>query len=142
MINSLLDKLKPMEAICRLIGRYWYILLGIIAAAIIFTGCESEEKNKKEFNLENHLKSNEWCQFVEKKKQCITFSNGKIIVKENDMNIASLNVKFNQKNDSLVIVKITGEQGFDSHFRMKSLDTLYYSEGDEDRMFKVFIRIE
>lgn len=114
----------------------------LIAILLTFTSCESVEKKNKEFSLENHLKSNEWCAYIKKKQQCFTFSDSKMIIKENGIDKASFNVTFNKKSDSIVIVKVVGEQVFENHFRMKSLNTLYYSQGDENDMLQEFTRIE
>ena len=109
---------------------------------LLFTSCQFINKKNKEFNFENHIKSNEWCAFIKENQSCFTFNDSEMIFEINGVAQATIKVNFNQKSDSIVIVKVVGEQGIENLFRMKSLNTLYYSQvGDEDNITE-FTRIE
>jgi len=115
----------------------------ILLFAFLILSCQTEKEKKQEFSLESHLKSNEWCSFNENQNQmCFSFAESKMILKENGIDSAKINVTFNQLSDSVVVVKVLGEQGYENHFRMKSMDTLYFSQGDENEMLVEFIRVQ
>ena len=115
----------------------------ILLFAFLILSCQTAKENKQEFSLESHLKSNEWCSFNENQNQmCFSFAESKMILKENGIDSAVINVTFNQLSDSVVVVKVLGEQGYENHFRMKSMDTLYFSQGDENEMLVEFIRVQ
>ena len=113
----------------------------ILLFAFLILSCQTEKEKKQEFSLESHLKSNEWCSFSEN-QMCFSFAESKMILKENGIDSAKINVTFNQLSDSVVVVKVLGEQGYENHFRMKSMDTLYFSQGDENEMLVEFIRVQ
>ena len=99
------------------------------------------QRVEEKLNLEKHLKSNEWCGFNDNNNQsCFSFSEDKMIIKENGLDKAILNVTFNQISDSIVVVKVLRGQGIENYFRMKSIDTLYFSQGDENEFKVEFIR--
>ena len=106
----------------------------------LILSCKTVEKKEK-FNLENHLKSNEWCTFSNENQMCFSFNDNKMIVTENGIDKAKINAIFSLKSDSIVVVKVIGEQEYENHFRMKSMDTIYFSQGDENEMSLEFIRI-
>jgi len=115
----------------------------ILLFAFLILSCQTEKEKKQEFSLESHLKSNEWCSFNENQNQmCFSFAESKMILKENGIDSAKINVTFNQLSDSVVVVKVLGEQGYENHFRMKSMDTLYFSQGDENEILVEFIRVQ
>ena len=119
------------------------ILYGIIIL-LVFTSCNSEVK-KQSFTI-NYLKSNKWCTMKSAYQRCFEFSDNEMKIIKNGQPEASLNVVFGQKSDSLIIVN-TGYTfgldgiGFKNNFKMKSLDTLYLSLGDEVEMFKKLYRV-
>lgn len=84
--------------------------------------------------------SNEWCT-TSMNQNCATFNESKMIVTENGFDKAKVNVTCNQISDSVVVVKVIGEE-IENHFRMKSIDTLYLSQGDENNMLVEFIRVQ
>lgn len=84
--------------------------------------------------------SNEWC-MTSINQNCATFNESKMIVTENGFDKGKFNVTYNQISDSLIVVKIIGE-GIENHLRMKSIDTLYFSQGDENKMLGKFIRVQ
>ena len=79
-------------------------------------------------------------------QRCFEFSDNEMKIINNGQPEVSLNVVFGQKSDSLIIVN-TGYTfgldgiGFKNNFKMKSLDTLYLSSGDEVEMFKKLYRV-
>ena len=115
------------------------LLQGIIIL-LVFTNCNSEAK-KQSYTID-YLKSNKWCTMESAYQRCCEFNDNEMKVTKNGQPEAALNVLFEQKNDSLIIVKITGETGFKNNFKMKSLDTLYLSLGDEVEMFKKLYRVK
>jgi hypothetical protein len=114
----------------------------LLLFVFLFISCQTGEKKKEVFNLVSHLKSNEWCAFLNQNQRCFTFTESKMIISENGISKAEINVMFNLKSDSIVVVKVIGEQEFENHFRMKSMDTLYFSQGDENKMLVEFLRIK
>ncbi|MBL30144.1 MAG: hypothetical protein CMC81_02715 [Flavobacteriaceae bacterium] len=116
-------------------------------SVLLFLGCEPYS-TKKEFSLEKHLKSNKWCTFIKKNQSCITFTNNEMNYELNGVAQTSFKVSFREKSDSIIIIKVVGalnespEQGIENQFRMKSLDTFYFSQGDEDKMLQKFTRIK
>ena len=114
-------------------------LLHCIIILLIFANCNSE--TKKESYTIDYLKSNKWCTTEDTFQRCCEFNENQMKVTKKGQPEANLNVVFEQKNDSLIIVKITGETGFKNNFKMKSLDTLYLSLGDEIEMFKKLYRV-
>jgi hypothetical protein len=115
------------------------LLYGIIVL-LVFTSCNQEVK-KQSFTID-YFKSNKWCTMESVDQRCCEFNDNEMKVTKNGQPEAALNVLFEQKNDSLIIVKITGETGFKNNFKMKSLDTLYLSLGDEVEMFKKLYRVK
>jgi len=108
---------------------------------LIFMSCQSVEKKEKGFNLKNHLKSNDWCAYTQNLEKCFAFSDSKLIMTENGIEKDIFNVTYNQENDSLVIIKVIGGQESRKYFSMKSRNTLYYYQSDENKML-VLTRIE
>jgi len=107
----------------------------------LIMSCQTVEEKKEKFNLENHLKSNKWCGFNDNKIQsCFSFNEGKMIIKENGLDKAIVNVTYKQISDSVVVVKVLRERVIENYFRMKSIDTLYFSQGDENDFKVEFIR--
>ena len=98
--------------------------------------------NLKESYTIDYLKSNKWCTTGDTSQRCCEFNDNQMKVTKNGQPEASLDVVFEQKTDSLIIVKITGETGFKNNFKMKSLDTLYLSLGDQVEMFKKLYRVK
>ena len=115
-------------------------LLYSIIIFLVFTNCNSKAK-KESYNID-YLKSNKWCTTESAYQRCCEFNDNEMKVTKNGQPEASLNVVFEQKNDSLITVKITSETGFKNNFKMKSLDTLYLSLGDEVEMFKKLYRVK
>ena len=113
----------------------------ILLFVFLILSCKTGKEKKQEFSLESHLKSNEWCSF-NKNQSCFTFTESKMIVTENGIDKGKISVTYNQISDIVVVVKVIGEKGFENHFRMKSMDTLYFSEGDENKMLVEFIRVQ
>lgn len=113
----------------------------ILLFIFLILSCQTGKENKQEFSLESHLKSNEWCSF-NRNQRCVTFTESKMIVTENGLDKGKINVTYNQISDSVVVVKVIGEKGFENHFRMKSMDTLYFSQGDENKMLVEFTRLQ
>ena len=113
----------------------------LILFVFLILSCQTGEDKKQNFSLEAHLKSNEWCSF-NKNQRCVTFTESKMILTENGLDKAKVNVTYNQISDSIIVVKVIGEKGFENHFRMKSMDTLYFSQGDENKMLVEFTRLQ
>ena len=113
----------------------------LILFVFLILSCQTREDKKQNFSLEAHLKSNEWCSF-NKNQSCAIFTESKMIVTENGLDKAKVNVTYNQKSDSIIVVKVIGEEGVENHFRMISMDTLYFSQGDESKMLVEFLRIK
>ena len=111
-----------------------------ILIILVFINCNSEAK-KQSYTID-YLKSNKWCTMESAYQRCCEFNDNEMKVTKNGQPEANLNVVFEQKNDSLIVVKITGETGFKNNFKMKSLDTLYLSLGDEVEMFKKLYRVK
>ena len=114
----------------------------LIAILLTFTSCESLEKKKEEFSFLNHLKSNQWCSFKDDVQRCFIFSDSKLTVQGNGIDEGSAKVNFNQISDSIVVIKVVGEQGIENHFRMKSLNTVYFSQIGLDQNPDELTRVE
>ena len=111
----------------------------IVTTFFIFINCNSDAKNNKRYDID-YLKSNKWCLTTNTYERCCEFNYNKMKITENGLPETSLNVLFEQKSDSLIIVKITGDTGFENHFKMKSLDTLYLFQPG-DKIFRKLIRV-
>lgn len=99
------------------------------------------QRVEEKLNLEKHLKSNEWCGFNDNNNQsCFSFNESEMIITEKGRVKTKVNVTFNQISDSIVVVKVLRGQGIENYFRMKSIDTLYFSQGDENDFKVEFIR--
>ena len=103
--------------------------------------CQTGEQKIKEFNFEAHLKSNEWCTFLNENQRCFSFADNKMIISQNGLDESIINVAYNQKSDSVVAVKFIGKKGSENYFRMKSMDTLYFYQSEENDFKVEFIRI-
>lgn len=115
-------------------------LLHSIIILLFFTNCNSEAK--KESYTIDYLKSNKWCTTGDTSQRCCEFNDNQMKVTKNGQPEASLDVVFEQKTDSLIIVTITGETGFKNNFKMRSLDTLHLSLGEEVEMFKKLYKVK
>ena len=115
----------------------------LLSSLFIFLllGCQTGEQKIKELNFEAHLKSNEWCTFLNENQRCFSFADNKMIIAQNGLDESIINVAYIQKSDSIVAVKSMGEKGIENYFKMKSMDTLYFYQGDENDFKVELIRI-
>lgn len=105
----------------------------------LFISCQTTEKKNENFDLKNHLKSNEWCSYNNKSQTCFIFRDNKMIVSKNGLDEAIINVSFKSKNDRIIVVKLIGKKGIEYQFKMKSMDTLYF-KGDENEVESLLTR--